>query len=196
MKAQLLKMEINMLDEINRNAKAHMAKAIESLKSELNKLRTGRAHPNLLEHIKVDYYGNLTPLNQIASITVADSRTLSITPWDKNMIQPIEKAIINSDLGLNPSTAGTVIRIPLPPLTEERRKNLVRLVKTEAENARIAVRNIRRDANNNIKNLYKEKQIGEDEERRAQENIQKLTDNFIKEIDRILADKEKELLEI
>jgi len=185
-----------MLDEINRNAKAHMAKAIESLKSELNKLRTGRAHPNLLEHIKVDYYGNLTPLNQIASITVADSRTLSITPWDKNMIQPIEKAIINSDLGLNPSTAGTVIRIPLPPLTEERRKNLVRLVKTEAENARIAVRNIRRDANNNIKNLYKEKQIGEDEERRAQENIQKLTDNFIKEIDRILADKEKELLEI
>ena len=185
-----------MLDEINRNTETHMAKAIESLKSELNKLRTGRAHPSLLEHIKVDYYGNPTPLNQIASVTVTDSRTLSVTPWDKTMVQPIEKAIINSDLGLNPNTAGTVIRVPLPSLTEERRKDLVRVVKTEAENARIAVRNIRRDANNNIKNLYKEKQIGEDEERRAQENIQRLTDDFIKEIDEILADKEKELLEI
>ncbi len=185
-----------MLDEINRNTETHMAKAIESLKSELNKLRTGRAHPSLLEHIKVDYYGNPTPLNQIASITVTDPRTLSVTPWDKAMVQPIEKAIINSDLGLNPNTAGTVIRVPLPSLTEERRKDLVRVVKTEAENARIAVRNIRRDANNNIKNLYKEKQIGEDEERRAQENIQRLTDDFIKEIDEILADKEKELLEI
>lgn len=185
-----------MLDEINRNTETHMAKAIESLKSELNKLRTGRAHPGLLEHIKVDYYGNPTPLNQIASVTVTDSRTLSVTPWDKTMVQPIEKAIINSDLGLNPNTAGTVIRVPLPSLTEERRKDLVRVVKTEAENARIAVRNIRRDANNNIKNLYKEKQIGEDEERRAQENIQRLTDDFIKEIDEILADKEKELLEI
>lgn len=185
-----------MLDEINRNTETHMAKAIESLKSELNKLRTGRAHPGLLEHIKVDYYGNPTPLNQIASVTVTDSRTLSVTPWDKTMVQPIEKAIINSDLGLNPNTAGTVIRVPLPSLTEERRKDLVRVVKTEAENARIAVRNIRRDANSNIKNLYKEKQIGEDEERRAQENIQRLTDDFIKEIDEILADKEKELLEI
>ncbi len=185
-----------MLDEINRNAKTHMAKAVEALKSELSKLRTGRAHPSLLEHIKVDYYGNLTPLNQIASIVVTDPRTLSVTPWDKTMVQPIEKAIINSDLGLNPSAAGTVIRVPLPPLTEERRKELVRVVKTEAENARIAVRNIRRDANNNIKNLYKEKQIGEDEEHRAQENIQKLTDDFIKEIDGILADKVKELLEI
>jgi len=185
-----------MLDEINRNTETHMAKAIESLKSELNKLRTGRAHPGLLEHIKVDYYGNPTPLNQIASVTVTDSRTLSVTPWDKTMVQPIEKAIINSDLGLNPNTVGTVIRVPLPSLTEERRKDLVRVVKTEAENARIAVRNIRRDANNNIKNLYKEKQIGEDEERRAQENIQRLTDDFIKEIDEILADKEKELLEI
>jgi ribosome recycling factor len=189
-------MEIDMLDEINRNAEAHMAKTIESLKTELKKLRTGRAHPSLLEHIKVDYYGNPTPLNQIASITVTDPRTLSITPWDKTMVQPIEKAIINSDLGLNPNTAGTVIRVPLPPLTEERRRNLVKTVRAEAENARVAVRNVRRNANNSIKNLYKDKQISEDEEHRAQENIQKFTDNFIKEIDKILADKESELLEI
>jgi ribosome recycling factor len=196
MRGQLLKMEIDMLDEINRNAEAHMAKTIESLKTELKKLRTGRAHPSLLEHIKVDYYGNPTPLNQIASITVTDPRTLSITPWDKTMVQPIEKAIINSDLGLNPNTAGTVIRVPLPPLTEERRRNLVKTVRAEAENARVAVRNVRRNANNSIKNLYKDKQISEDEEHRAQENIQKFTDNFIKEIDKILADKESELLEI
>lgn len=196
MREQLLKMEINMLDEINRDAKAHMDRSIESLKGELKKLRTGRAHPSLLEHIKVDYYGNPTPLNQISSITVADPRTLSITPWDKNMVQPIEKAIINSDLGLNPNTAGTVIRVPLPPLTEERRKDLVKTVRTEAENARIAIRNVRRNANNSIKSLYKDKQISEDEEHRAQENIQKLTDDFIKEVDKILADKESELLEI
>jgi len=185
-----------MLDEINKDTAMRMSKAIESFKSELSKLRTGRAHPSLLEHIKVDYYGNLTPLNQVASITVSDPQTLSVTPWDKSMIQPIEKAIINSDLGLNPATAGTVIRVPLPPLTEERRKELVKVVKGEAENARVAVRNIRRDANNDIKELLKAKEIGEDEEHRAEDAIQKLTDNHIAEIDKILADKEKELLEI
>jgi ribosome recycling factor len=185
-----------MLDEINKDAQNRMVKAIESFKSELSKLRTGRAHPSLLEHIKVDYYGNLTPLNQVASITVSDPQTLSVTPWDKSMIAPIEKAIINSDLGLNPATAGTVIRVPLPPLTEERRKELVKVVKGEAENARVAVRNIRRDANNDIKDLLKAKEIGEDEKHRAEDAIQKLTNSHIAQIDKILADKEKELLEI
>jgi ribosome recycling factor len=185
-----------MLEEINKDAKMRMNKAIESFKNELSKLRTGRAHPSLLEHIKVDYYGNLTPLNQVASITASDPQTLSVTPWDKSMIQPIEKAIINSDLGLNPATAGTVIRVPLPPLTEERRKELVKVVKGEAENARVAVRNIRRDANNDIKDLLKAKEIGEDEEHRAEDAIQKLTNSHIAQIDKILADKEKELLEI
>lgn len=185
-----------MLDEINKDTKTRMAKAIESFKNELSKLRTGRAHPSLLEHIKVDYYGNSTLLNQVASITISDPQTLSITPWDKSMIQPIEKAIINSDLGLNPVSAGTVIRVSLPPLTEERRKELVKVVKAEAENARVSVRNIRRDANNDIKELLKAKEIGEDEEHRAEDAIQKLTDSYIVEIDKILADKEKELLKI
>jgi len=185
-----------MLDEINKDTKTRMAKAIESFKNELSKLRTGRAHPSLLEHIKVDYYGNSTPLNQVASITISDSQTLSVTPWDKSMIQPIEKAIINSNLGLNPATAGMVIRVPLPPLTEERRKELVKVVKAEAENAKVSVRNIRRDANNDIKDLLKAKEIGEDEEHHAEDGIQKLTDSHIAEIDKILTDKEKELLEI
>ena len=153
-----------MLNEISKHAKSRMIKTIESFKSALSKLRTGRAHPSLLEHIKVDYYGNITPLNQIASITVSDPRTLTITPWEKTMVQPIEKAIMNSDLGLNPNSAGTIIRVPLPPLTEERRKDLVKVVKAEAENTRIAVRNIRRDANNDIKDLLKAKEISEDEE--------------------------------
>jgi len=185
-----------MINDINQDAKNRMHKAVESFQHELNKLRTGRAHPSLLEHIKVDYYGNLTPLNQAASITVSDPRTLSITPWDKNLVQPIEKAIRNADLGLNPATAGTVIRVPMPPLTEERRKALVKVVKNEAENARIAIRNIRRDANSAIKDLLKEKAIGEDEEHRAQDKIQELTNNSIAEVDKILATKEQELMEV
>ena len=184
-----------MLDEISQDAKNRMHKAVESFQGEINKLRTGRAHPSLLEHIKVDYYGNATPLNQVASITVSP-RTLTIAPWEKTMVQPIEKAIMNADLGLNPNTSGTVIHVPLPPLTEERRKDLVRVVKSEAENARVAVRNIRRDANADIKDLLKEKEIGEDDEHRAQDGIQKLTDSFIAEIDNILDNKEKELMEV
>ena len=185
-----------MQNEIYGEAKKRMDKAVQAFQNELRKLRSGRAHPSLLEHIKVEYYGNLAQLNQVANITVSDPRTLSITPWDKNMVQAIEKAILHSDLGLNPSSAGTVIRVPLPALTEERRRDLVKIVKSEAENARIAIRNIRRDANNDVKELTKEKQIGEDEERRAQDEIQKLTDQSIAEIDKILTAKEKELMEI
>jgi ribosome recycling factor len=185
-----------MLDEISQDAKNRMHKTVEAFQGEINKLRTGRAHPSLLEHIKVDYYGNPTPLNQVASITASDPRTLTITPWEKTMVQSIEKAIMNADLGLNPNTAGTVIRVPLPPLTEERRKDLVRVVKSEAENARVAIRNIRRDANADIKDLLKGKEISEDDEHRAQDGIQKLTDSFIAEIDKILDNKEKELMEI
>lgn len=185
-----------MLNEITQDTKNRMHKAVEAFKTEVNKLRTGRAHPSLLEHIRVDYYGTSTPLNQMASVNVSDPRTLTISPWDKNMVQPIEKAIMNADLGLNPNTAGTVIRVPVPPLTEERRRDLVRVVKSEAENARIAIRNIRRDANADIKDLLKEKEITEDEEHRAQDGIQKLTDDFIAEIEKILAQKEKELMEV
>lgn len=185
-----------MLNEIEQDAKRRMIKAVEMLQTDLGKLRSGRAHPSLLDHITVDYYGNPTPLNQVANIAVSDSRTLAITPWEKTMIQPIEKAIMNSDLGLNPRTAGTVIHIPLPPLTEERRRDLVKVVKTEAENARVAIRNIRRDANSTVKDLLKEKEISEDEERRAEDNIQKLTDSYIAEIDEHLAAKEKELMEV
>ena len=181
-----------MQNEIYGEAKKRMDRAIQAFQNELQKLRTGRAHPSLLEHIKVEYYGNFTPLNQVANITISDARTLSITPWDKNMVQAIEKAIMNSDLGLNPRSAGQVIHVPLPVLTEERRRDLVKIVKSEAENARIAIRNIRRDANNDIKELTKEKHIGEDEERRAQDEIQKLTDQSITEIDKILTAKEKE----
>ena len=185
-----------MIDELHKDASKRMEKAVESLKGELNKLRTGRAHPSLLEHIKVNYYGNLTQLNQIASVNVSDPRTLSITPWEKDMVQPIEKAILNSDLGLNPNTAGTVIRVPLPALTEERRKDLVKIVKASAENARVAIRNIRRDVNSDIKELLKAKEISEDDERRAEERIQKLTDNYIGEVEKILVAKEAELMEV
>ena len=183
-----------MLDEISQNTKTRMHKSVEAFQNEINKLRTGRAPPGLLEHIKIDYYGNSTPLNQVASINVSDPRTLTISPWEKSMVQPIEKAIMNADLGLNPNTSGTIIRVPVPALTEERRKDLVRVVKSEAENSRVAIRNIRRDANADIKDLLKEKEITEDEERRAQDGIQKLTDNFIEEIDKILDKKEQELM--
>jgi ribosome recycling factor len=179
-----------------KHTKEKMLKAVETFKHELSKIRTGRAHPSLIEHLKVNCYGNDMPLSQVASINVKDSRTLSITPWDKNMVQPIEKAIMQSDLGLNPATAGTVIHVPLPPLTEERRKEFVKLVKTEGENARVNIRNIRRDANNDVKKLFTEKKISEDEERRAQDGIQKMTDSYIAEIDKMLSTKEKELMEV
>ena len=185
-----------MIEDIHQDALARMGKTLEALKTEFSKVRTGRATPSLLDHITVDYYGSQTPLNQIAKVSVEDSRTLSVTPWEKTMVAPIEKAIMTSDLGLNPASAGTVIRVPMPPLTEERRKDLVRVVRQEAEGSRVAVRNIRRDANNDLKALVKEKEISEDDERRAQEAVQKLTDQYVAEIDSVLAQKEKELMEI
>jgi ribosome recycling factor len=185
-----------MIEDIKKDAAARMAKSIDSLKHDLVKLRTGRAHTSLLDHITVNYYGSDVPLNQVASITIGDARTLVVTPWEKNLVPAIEKAILASDLGLNPATAGTVIRIPLPPLTEERRRDLIKLVRQEGENARVAVRNIRREANADLKELLKEKEITEDEERRAQEAIQKLTDKAIGDVDKVLAAKEAELLEI
>jgi ribosome recycling factor len=159
-------------------------------------VRTGRAHPSLLDHIRVSYYGSEVPISQVANINVEDARTLTVTPWEKNMVSPVEKAIMTSDLGLNPMTAGTVIRVPMPPLTEERRRDLIKVVRHEAEGAKVAIRNIRRDANHNLKELVKEKMISEDDERRGQEIIQKLTDQHVKEVDEALEVKEKELLEI
>lgn len=185
-----------MIEEIIEDAELRMGKSVESLKQELSKIRTGRAHPSLLDHLKVDYYGSEVPLSQAANIAVEDSRTLSITPWEKQMVAVIEKAILTSDLGLNPNTAGTVIRIPMPPLTEERRKEMVRIVRQEAEAGRVAIRNIRRDANSDFKDLLKEKEISEDDERRAQDAIQKLTDAYIHKIDELLAGKEAELMEV
>jgi ribosome recycling factor len=185
-----------MIDEIINDAEVRMGKSIESLHTEFAKIRTGRAHPSLLDQIQVDYYGSNTPINQVANVSVEDSRTLVVTPWEKDMVAKVEKAIMASGLGLNPATAGTVIRIPMPPLTEERRKDLVKVVKQEAEQARIAIRNIRRDANSDFKDLLKEKEISEDDERKAEERIQKLTDTFVGKIDKILADKEAELMEV
>lgn len=185
-----------MLNDIKKDAKSRMAKSVESLKQALTKLRTGRAHTSLLDHITVEYYGSEVPLNQVANVNVEDSRTLTITPWEKTMVQPIEKAIMTSDLGLNPASAGTVIRVPLPPLTEERRRDMIRIVRQEAEGGRVAIRNVRRDALTDIKDLQKEKMIGEDEERRAHEEIQTITDKYIAEIDRVLADKERDLMEV
>lgn len=185
-----------MLDEIKKDAGTRMAKSVASLQQDLTKIRTGRAHTSLLDHITVEYYGSSVPLNQVANVGVEDSRTLIITPWEKDMVQPIEKAIMGSDLGLNPASAGTVIRVPLPALTEERRKDMIRVVRQEAEGGRIAVRNIRRDALHDIKELLKEKMIGEDDERRAEGDIQGITDKYVAEIDKVLAEKEAELMEV
>jgi len=185
-----------MIEEIKDDARTRMGKSIEAMKQSLSKIRTGRAHASLLDHIKVDYYGSDVPLAQAANITVEDSRTLMVSPWEKAMVQVIEKAIMRSDLGLNPNTAGTSIRIPMPPLTEERRKDMVRIVRAEAEATRVAIRNIRRDANSDFKELLKEKEISEDDERHAQEDIQKLTNHFVEEVDKLLAEKESELMEI
>ncbi len=184
------------INDIKKESEARMTKSIDALKTELTKLRTGRANTALLDHIRVPYYGNDVPLNQVANVTVSDSRTLTIQPWEKNMIGPIEKAIMEANLGLNPNTAGTLIRIPLPSLTEERRRELTKVVKGEGENAKVAIRNIRRDANQHFKNLLKDKKATEDEERRAQDDVQKLTDRYVAEVDKLLATKEKELMEI
>lgn len=185
-----------MLADIKKDARSRMNKSLEALRHELAKIRTGRAHPSLLEHVHVDYYGSEVPIGQAASVTVEDARTLSVTPWDKSMVGKIEKAILTSDLGLNPNTAGLVIRIPLPPLTEERRRELGKVVHHEGENAKIAIRNIRRDANGQLKELLKEKEITEDESRRAEQDIQEVTDLAVLKVDEIVAEKEKELLEI
>ena len=185
-----------MIEDLKKDAATRMKKSVESLRSELTKLRTGRAHTSLLDHITVEYYGSQVPLNQVASVNVADSRTLSVTPWEKQMIPEVEKAIANSDLGLNPVTAGNVIRVPLPPLTEERRKDMIRIVRQEGEGARVAIRNIRRDVISDLKALLKEKEITEDEERRAEEEIQKITDKYVAEVDELLKAKEKDLMEI
>ncbi|MDO9161105.1 MAG: ribosome recycling factor [Methylococcaceae bacterium] len=183
-----------MLNDIQQDAATRMGKSIDALKHEFSKIRTGRAHPSLLEQISVSYYGSESPLSQVANVAVEDARTLTITPWEKGMVQAIEKAILKSDLGLNPATNGMTIRIPLPPLTEERRRNLVKVVKHEAENSRVAVRNIRRDANSEIKEALKEKLISEDDARAAEEKIQKLTDQNIKDIEKLLEIKEADLL--
>jgi len=185
-----------MINDINKDAETRMGKSVESLKVELTKLRTGRAHTSLLDHITVDYYGSQVPLNQVANVSVSDPRTLSVTPWEKPMVQKIEKAIMESDLGLNPATAGEVIRVPLPALTEERRKDMTRIVRQEGENARVAIRNIRRDAISDFKSLLKEKEITEDEEHKAEDDIQKLTDKYIAKVDELLELKEKDLMEV
>ena len=185
-----------MIDEILQDAGVRMGKSIDSLKQSLGKVRTGRAHPSLLDHLTVDYYGSEVPISQVANLGVEDARTLTVTPWEKQMVQVVEKAILKSDLGLNPATAGTVIRIPMPPLTEETRRGLVKVVRNDGEAAKIAIRNIRRDANSDFKDLLKEKEISEDQERKAQEQIQQLTDKYVGEVDKVLAVKESELMEI
>lgn len=183
-----------MYKDIIANSKVRMNKSIDAFKNELSKLRTNRAHPSLLEHIKIDYYGTPTPLNQVAAVNAESARSLLITPYDKSMVQSIEKAIMTSDLGLNPTTAGQLIRVPLPPLTEERRNELVKILRDEAEKARISIRNIRRDANTEFKRLLKEKTISEDDERHAANKVQELTNQFTTQVDEILNDKEKQLM--
>jgi ribosome recycling factor len=185
-----------MLDDIKKDARERMAKCVQTFQSDMKKLRTGRAHPSLIEHLKVDYYGNDTPLNQVANIAVEDGRTLVVSPWEKTMVQAIEKAIHKSDLGLNPMTAGTIIRIPMPALTEERRRDITKILRQDAEGARVAVRNVRRDVMGDIKDLLKEKLISQDDEKRAEVEIQKLTDKHVADIEQHLAAKEKEVMQI
>jgi ribosome recycling factor len=185
-----------MIADIKKSAEQKMKKTLETLKTDFGKIRTGRAHTGLLDHVLVDYYGTPTPVSGVANVTLLDARTIGVTPWDKKMASVIEKAIRNSDLGLNPATVGDIVRVPMPALTEERRRDLVKVVHREAENARIAVRNIRRDANNHLKDLLKKKQVAEDDERRAQDEIQKLTDRYIAEVDQAMAAKEAELIAV
>lgn len=184
-----------MIQNVQKNARIRMGKTLDSLTTELAKIRTGRAHPSLLEHVHVDYYGSNVPISQAASVAIEDARTLTVTAWDKTMVKALEKAIMTSDLGLNPMTAGTTIRIPLPPLTEERRVSLGKVVHHEGENAKIAIRNIRRDANHHIKEMLKNKEISEDDDHRAEQEIQKITDEHVTRVDEIVATKEQELLE-
>jgi ribosome recycling factor len=185
-----------MLDDIKKDATTRMGKCVETFQADLKKLRTGRAHPSLIENLKVDYYGTDTPLKQVANISVEDARTLVVSPWEKSMVQAIEKAIHKSELGLNPMSAGTVIRLPLPPLTEERRKDIIKVVRADAENARVAVRNVRRDVIADVKEALKEKLITQDDEKKAETDIQKLTDKYVGDIDAQLAAKEKEILQV
>ena len=185
-----------MIDDLKKDAVERMTKCVAALKVEFKRMRTGRASSALLEHVKVDYYGAEMPLSQVANIVVEDARTLAVTPWDKSMIPIIEKAIHKSDLGLSPNTAGAVIRLPMPPLTEERRRDLIKSAKAETENARVAVRNVRRDAMNDLKEMLKEKLISQDDEKRAHDEVQKITDKFVAEIDGVLAEKEKDLLHV
>ncbi|MDQ2068342.1 ribosome recycling factor [Natronospira bacteriovora] len=185
-----------MIEDLKKDAAERMKKSVANLRDELARIRTGRANTSLLEPVKVEYYGAVTPINQVANVAVEDSRTLAVTPWEKDMVPKVEKAIMSANLGLSPVTAGNVIRVPLPPLTEERRKDMIKLCRSEAENARVAVRNIRRDVLSDVKDLLKEKEITEDDDRKAQEDVQKITDKHVAQIDEILADKEKELLEV
>ena len=185
-----------MISDVKKSAEQKMKKTLEALKTDLAKVRTGRAHAGLLDHVMVDYYGTPTPIPQVANVNLIDARTIGVVPWDKKMAPAVEKAIRDSDLGLNPATAGTVIRVPMPALTEERRKELIKVVRGEGENARVAVRNVRRDAIHHLKDLLKQKKVAEDEERRAQDDIQKLTDRHIGEIDKILQVKEADLMAV
>jgi ribosome recycling factor len=185
-----------MIADVKKNAEHKMSRTVEALKTDLSKVRTGRAHTGLLDHVTVDYYGNSTPINQVANVTLIDARTIGVAPWEKKMAPAIEKAIRDSDLGLNPATVGELVRVPMPPLTEERRRDLIKVVRHEAESARVAVRNVRRDAIAHLKDLLKSKSISEDDERRAQEEIQKLTDRFIAEVDKTLQVKESDLMAV
>ncbi len=185
-----------MIADVKKTAEQKMKKTLETLKSDLGKVRTGRAHAGILDHVMVDYYGTPTPIPQVANVTLIDARTVGVSPWDKKMSGAIEKAIRDSDLGLNPATMGETVRVPMPALTEERRKELIKVVRHEGEGARVAIRNVRRDANNHLKDLLKQKKVAEDEERRAQDDIQKLTDRHIAEIDKLLQQKETDLMAI
>ncbi len=185
-----------MIADVKKTAEQKMSKSLETLKADFGKVRTGRAHTGILEHVMVDYYGNPTPIAQVANLSLIDARTIGVQPWEKNMIAPVEKAIREADLGLNPATQGNLIRVPMPPLTEERRRDLTKVVRGEAENAKVAVRNVRRDANEQLKKLLKDKAISEDEDRRAQEEIQKLTDRYVAEIEKALHAKEADLMAV
>lgn len=185
-----------MINELKEDAETRMGKSVASLQNDLTKLRTGRAHTSLLDHITVEYYGAEVPLSQVANVSVLDSRTLSVSPWEKPMVQAIEKAIMNSNMGLNPATTGELIRIPLPPLTEERRKDMIKIVRAEGEGAKVAIRNIRRDVLSDIKSLLKDKEITEDEDHQAHDEVQKITDKYVKQVDEALVVKEKDLMEI
>jgi ribosome recycling factor len=182
--------------EIRKSAEHKMGKTVEALKHDLAKIRTGRAHPGLLDHIHVDYYGSMVPLSQVAQVGLGDARTITVQPWEKKMVAAVEKAIRDSDLGVNPASHGDVIRVPMPPLTEERRRELTKVVRHEGENARVAVRNSRRDAIAHLKDMLKKKEVSEDDERRAHDEVQKLTDRFVGEIDKVVAEKEKEVLTV